>query len=136
MKTCNALHLICQDTFFALPIDYLVEVLDQVEVDLIPNMPLSIKGIFYYRGRIVPLIDLSQKLFNYRESSNTARIVIIQYEGFYTALYVNQVRMVIQYETILEVESVENSLTEFIKGIFQVERVDYHLLDVQKLLAD
>lgn len=131
----SALHLVCQDTFFAIPIEFLVEVLDQVEVDSIPTMSQDVKGVFYYRGKIIPLIDLSFKLFQYKELSTSARVVILQHQGFYTGLYVDQVRMVVEYTKLDTKDVMEANLGDYINGVFDVNDISYYLLNIDKLIG-
>ncbi|PCJ18194.1 MAG: hypothetical protein COB02_11440 [Candidatus Cloacimonadota bacterium] len=131
MKSSSVLHLICQDIFFALSIKDLVEVLDKVELNPIFNTLESIKGVFYYRGKIVPLIDLSLKLFNKRETSKLARIVVVNQNGFYTGLYVDKIKMVLDYQKLID-----SNITKYTKKKFQLNQNDYHLLDIEKLIND
>ncbi|MCO4783277.1 MAG: CheW domain-containing protein [Candidatus Cloacimonetes bacterium] len=132
---CSALHLICNETFFAIPIDSLVEVIDQVDIDPIPTMSLDIKGVFYYRGKIVPLIDLRYKLFQSKELSQSARVVILQHKGFFTALYVDQIRMIVEYDRLRRAENIDETIEKYIDGVFQENNLDYFLLNIDRLVG-
>ena len=65
---------------YALPAREVVEVLPMLEAKQIPQAPPAVRGAFDFRGRPVPLIDLSQLAFGVpaREQLST-RIVLVDY---------------------------------------------------------
>jgi chemotaxis-related protein WspB len=65
---------------YALPARDVVEVLPMLEVKQIPQAPLAVRGAFDFRGRPVPLVDLSQLAYGRpaREQLST-RIVLVEH---------------------------------------------------------
>jgi chemotaxis-related protein WspB len=65
---------------YALPATQVVEVLPMLEVKRIPQAPPAVRGAFDFRGRPVPLVDLSQMAMGVpaREQLST-RIVLVDY---------------------------------------------------------
>jgi len=65
---------------YALPATQVAEVLPMLEVKRIPQAPAAVRGAFDFRGRPVPLVDLSQMALGVpaREQLST-RIVLVDY---------------------------------------------------------
>jgi chemotaxis-related protein WspB len=65
---------------YALPAAQVAEVLPMLEVKQIPQAPPAVRGCFDFRGRPVPLVDLSQMALGQpaREQLST-RIVLVDY---------------------------------------------------------
>jgi chemotaxis-related protein WspB len=65
---------------YALPATQVVEVLPMLAVKQIPQAPPSVRGAFDFRGRPVPLVDLTQMALGVpaREQLST-RIVLVDY---------------------------------------------------------
>jgi len=65
---------------YALEARQVVEVLPLLEMKRIPNAPNAVAGVFNYRGRATPAIDLSAMLLG-REAGKllSTRIIVIQY---------------------------------------------------------
>ena len=65
---------------YALPATQVAEVLPMLEVKRIPQAPPAVRGAFDFRGRPVPLVDLSQMATGVpaREQLST-RIVLVDY---------------------------------------------------------
>ena len=50
------------DELFALPLLDVREIIGRTEATPVPNMPSYLRGVFNLRGRVVPVIDLRQRL--------------------------------------------------------------------------
>ena len=56
----HVLHLRVGDERYALPSACVVEVVPSVPLRRVPGTPASVAGLLAYRGRVVPVVDLSQ----------------------------------------------------------------------------
>ena len=67
---------------YALECGNVVEVIPSVPLRDIPHAPASVAGVFQYRGRIVPTIDLCQLLWDRPcEQRFSTRIVLVHYNA-------------------------------------------------------
>ena len=65
---------------YALEASRVIEVLPLVELKRIPDSPRGVAGIFNYRGRPVPAVDLSDLTLGQPASERlSTRIIVIQY---------------------------------------------------------
>ncbi|WP_179953260.1 chemotaxis protein CheW [Desulfobotulus mexicanus] len=81
-RQCLTFHLL--DVVFALPIEVVQEVLQDVRITPIPRTPDFLEGVMNLRGRIVPVVDLKKK-FGLKETppkpENAVIVVSIPFEG-------------------------------------------------------
>jgi chemotaxis-related protein WspB len=67
---------------FALPANHVVEILPLLSLKAIPQAPRGVAGLFNYRGRPVPAVDLCEITQNKpAEDLLSTRIVIVEYPG-------------------------------------------------------
>lgn len=73
------------DVMFALPIEMVQEVLQDVKVTAIPRTPDFLEGVMNLRGRIVPVVDLRKKFGmegdSPRGQESAIVVVCIPFEG-------------------------------------------------------
>ena len=63
---------------FAIPVDYVQEVVELAQVTKVPNSPEYMLGIINLRGRILPLLDTKLKLgLTATEHSRKSRIMVL-----------------------------------------------------------
>ncbi len=68
------------DSQYAIPAGDVVEVAPHVELESIAQAPACIAGLFNYRSRHVPVIDLCQLIKHSRcKDSFTTRIILVQF---------------------------------------------------------
>ncbi|TWI71218.1 purine-binding chemotaxis protein CheW [Desulfobotulus alkaliphilus] len=81
-RQCLTFYLL--DVMFALPIEVVQEVLQDIRVTKIPRTPDFLDGVMNLRGRIVPVVDLKKK-FGLEETpptpENAVVVVFIPFEG-------------------------------------------------------
>lgn len=67
---------------FALDTSHIVEVVPRVELWQIPKAPLYVAGLFRYRGRLVPVLDLCQLMQGQPCPVRlSTRILLVHYPG-------------------------------------------------------
>ncbi|MFP4529272.1 MAG: chemotaxis protein CheW [Candidatus Kapaibacterium sp.] len=70
------------DDFYAIDIDRIVEIVPFVNLKKIPQMPRYIGGILNYRGRLTPVVDISELLAGRPTPPLfSSRIILVRYRG-------------------------------------------------------
>jgi chemotaxis-related protein WspB len=65
---------------YALQASRVIEVLPLVDLKHLPDAPKGVAGLFNYRGRPVPAVDLSELTLDRRSGTNfSTRIIVINY---------------------------------------------------------
>lgn len=92
------------DDAFALNIQYVTEITQVVQVSVLPEMPAHLLGLFQFRDRVVPLIDLKTRLGLTREAKtgnedeDEERIMIVNDNGKWLGLKVDAINEVVQIQ--------------------------------------
>lgn len=69
-------------TAFALPVEYLREVLRAGSMTRVPGAPQSVRGVIAVRGAVLPVVDLGERLgFGRLATSETTRVLIVESRG-------------------------------------------------------
>jgi chemotaxis-related protein WspB len=67
---------------YALEVSRVVEVLPLLELKRLPQAPKGVAGVFNYRGRPVPAVDLSELTLGQPASERmSTRIIVVSYRG-------------------------------------------------------
>ena len=133
------------DTYFALNVDTVIEVLLMPEVEKIPMTPKFVRGIINLRGEIIPVIDLKVKFRFVNEPVKNVKgyLVVIRYtlggvEGK-LAFLVDKILDVISVEKLdlKEFPKLANKYNpEFIQGVLKYNETFILVLDVNKILNE
>ena len=76
------LHFYIEDSCYALEYTQVVEVVPMVALRKIPHAPDYVAGLFNYRGRIVPVIDLRHLAQDHPcRAYLSTRIILVNYPG-------------------------------------------------------
>jgi purine-binding chemotaxis protein CheW len=59
-----------KDTLYGIEIESVREIIEYEKVNAVPCVPDYIKGVINVRGEIIPVLDLSQRLFSRRAETN------------------------------------------------------------------
>jgi len=74
------------------PMDQVVEILDLPAFSVVPLSQPWVRGIANIRGKLLPVIDLNGYLGNeLTRVTNKPRVLVIDYEGIYSGLIVDEV---------------------------------------------
>ena len=125
---------------YAIPIEQVKEI---KSVDVITKVPKSksyVKGVMNLRGKIIPIIDVNEKigLSDANVSNNSKqRILVADVNNTLTGLLVDEVNEVLRIPSknieTAPLEAFENS--NYIKGIAKVDEKLLVLLDIAKFLG-
>lgn len=133
----SALVVSLKEYFFALPLQKVEEVSYMVIVSPLPGAPPSIRGVIDYRGRMVPVLDLS---VGFSEEALCLRpelyLAIISSKDRLYALPVHSICGVSVFEAT-DIEKMSNTaaLPAFVECLLHSDNGAVTLLDTAKLLA-
>ena len=115
------------------------EIIRVVEITPVPRAPESIKGVINLRGRIIPVLDLKQKLgLGVVERDKRSRIVVVKLRDRLIGLLVDAASQVLKVpvssvdpapEAVLEIDA------DFIRGVAKLPDRLIILMDLQRILA-
>ena len=122
---------------YAVPIEQVREIRPLEAITKVPNTEEYIRGIMNLRGKIIPVLDVKQKIgFSASSETNSkSSILIAEVDGSLTGLLIDQVDQVMRIP-IKDVEPMSGGLESisYIKGIAKTEGRLIVLLDIAKLL--
>lgn len=76
---------------YGLPITQVQEIIRYNRPRTIPSAPLSVRGVINLRGKIIPVVDLKQRLGLTSDDANESKIVIIEAGDVTAGLVVDEV---------------------------------------------
>ncbi|MFN6517816.1 MAG: chemotaxis protein CheW [Nostoc sp. CreGUA01] len=109
---------------YAIESRQVVEVIPLVVLKTLPHKPEHIAGVFNYRGRIVPVIDLSELMNGKPSCENfSTRIVLVKYSRKNTPEVTEPHILGLMAEQI--VETLHKSESEFVDSNIQIDAAPY-----------
>ncbi|MCL1983147.1 MAG: chemotaxis protein CheW [Clostridiales bacterium] len=120
---------------FAIPSDYVIEIINEHNITHLPRVPGYIKGIINLRGQIIPIMDARLRM-GHPESAHTKEtcIIVISVNENSIGLFVDKVLHMIDIPDDAISEPPVNNNQEFVNGITHLNNVVYLLLDCELLL--
>lgn len=121
---------------YAIPVLNTQEIIKMVDVTPVPRTDHFVEGVINLRGRIVPVINLNQRLgLPANEATRDTRIVVVEKDETSVGMIVDKVQEVGRYreEEVEEPESVMRD-NEFITGVIKKEDALWLLLRLDKVL--
>lgn len=142
MKTSNYLVFGFNGLFYALPAEIVQEILPLPELTPTDEMPSWIRGVFYLRGKFIPVIDLAQRINNKRHICKTTdNLIILSKDSFQPAIIVSEVYDVVEIEEG-EIEGINKVFPEtsnysfhFVEGVTNTSGSIVTLLSVENILS-
>lgn len=123
---------------YGIPIGQVQEIIRVGPITRVPNSPVYMEGVINLRGRVLPVLNLRQRLsLSPREIGKESRIVVTEVVGKTIGLLVDAVSHVIRVpvefierapEEVLEVDS------DYITGVCKLKNALVILMDLEKLL--
>lgn len=137
------LTFLLDDTSYALSILKIKEIIEYVVVTPIPRMPDFIKGAINLRGKLVPVIDLSERLdCGKSQINNRSSIIIIEMsfsnEVLNVGILVDAVSKVMDFKKtdIETAPTFGGSIdTDFIEGMGKVRDEFVVILNIDRILT-
>lgn len=126
---------------YALDIEHVIEITSVKQQTVLPEMPPHLLGLFHFRGRAVPLIDLKTRLglppaTATKGDTSEQRIVIIDDNSKWTGLIVDAIHKVVELreDSLLERNGLESAQLEAIDGIYRLGEDEVLLLNYTALI--
>jgi purine-binding chemotaxis protein CheW len=126
--------------------EYAIDILDVQEIQRytepteVPNAPSFVKGIINLRGDIIPIFDLSERLWGYPvEVDDTAKIIIVMIGDKKVGFIVNDVHEVLRVNSDIVAEvpdTIGSSVRRFLKGVIKLDNRLILWIDVSKLFSE
>ena len=116
------------------------EINRMLQITKVPNSPGYVDGVINLRGRVIPVIDLRQKLgLPRKEHDNNTRIIVVEVNNKTVGFVVDAVREVLRIPVSIteappEIASGINS--EYIKSVGKLEDRLLILIDLEKILSN
>ena len=125
---------------YAVPIEQVKEIRTVDAITKIPRSKDYVKGIMNLRGKIIPIVDVNEKIgvTSTETDSTKQRILVADVNDTLTGLLVDEVNEV-QRLSLKEIEAPPTGSFEngaYIKGIVNIKDRLIVLLDVSKFLSD
>lgn len=123
---------------YGVPIQFVREIIRHPDVTQLPNTPHFVRGVINLRGQIIPIISLAER-FSFSESSDSSKVVIVEYNNLVVGLEVNEVSQVhtLEAEKISSAPSITTSLdSDFIAGVGKLGERLLIILDVRRILSE
>lgn len=124
---------------YGIPIRYVIEIFNIVEITTVPEQPEYVKGIINLRGKVISVMDVRLRFRKVeKEYDDRTCIIVIDVEGESIGLIVDNVNEVANIaEEAISPAPVMNQLdvaTGFIDGVGKTENEILLLVDCKKLL--
>lgn len=128
---------------YGLPVLKVREIIKMMDITLVPQVPMHVKGVINLRGKVIPVVDLRLK-FSFASQEYTERTCIIVVE---VAMAESKVMMGIVVDAVSEVLNIgadeieetpdfgERVNTDYMKGIAKVKGKVKILLDLDRVLG-
>jgi len=120
---------------FAICSDFVIEIINEHFITLLPRVPDYIKGIINLRGQIIPIMDARLRMGHpAAEETKETCIIVISINDVSIGLFVDKVlHMIDLADDDIHSPPVNNN-QEFVNGITHIQDVVYLLLDCELLL--
>jgi chemotaxis-related protein WspB len=114
----------------------IVEILPLVNIKPTPKAPAGLAGLFNYRGRAVPVIDLSELILGRSATRQiSTRLVLVRYEAQLLGLIAERATETIRREAADFADSgIANQATPYLGQVTQEAGRLIHRIDVDTLL--
>lgn len=115
------------------------EINRMLQITKVPNAPEFVDGVINLRGKVIPVIDLRQKLgMPRKEHDKNTRIIVVEVNNKTVGFIVDAVREVLRIPSEIteappDIAAGVNS--EFIKSVGKLEDRLLILIDLEKILS-
>lgn len=124
---------------YGIPVAQVQEVLLGQLLTRVPLAPPTVVGLINLRGQIVTAIDMRRVLgLPASADANEQMNVVLRYEGVPVSLLVDGINDILAPQGPMEPppEALRRQMSDFIAGVFQLERALLLVLDIDRILGD
>lgn len=127
------------DENYGIPIQYVIEIINIVEITTVPEQPKYVKGIINLRGKVISVMDVRLRFHKEeKEYDDRTCIIVIEVEGESLGLIVDNVKEVASIDeaniSAAPAMNQDDSAIGFIDGIGKMANEIWLLVDCRKLL--
>ncbi len=141
-KDTEIIMIICfalGDEFYAIEIDYIIEILNNFNITQVPSLPPFIRGVINLRGEIISVTDL-KFVFDLGNTNINAEtnLIIIKAEGTTTGLlvdYITDIDEIPKDSIEPTLITIEKDKADYIMGEVMIRERMHALIDVAKMIA-
>lgn len=134
-KEGQYLTFVSDGIHFAIPSDYVIEIINDHTITHLPKMPCYIKGIINLRGQIIPIMDVRLRMNRQAiEIGRDTCTIVIEVGDTTIGLLVDQVSQMIAIDSTLISTAPHQHQQEYVSGITHIGNVVYLMLDCESLL--
>ncbi len=124
---------------YALDIMQIKEIINPIEITVVPKAPSFIEGIIELRGAVLPVVDL-RKQFALEPTplSRESKYIIVTLEGHIVGLVVDRVHEVMRIDEteVLEAPAMATGVdARFVAGVFKRDQRMILTLDIAQILS-
>lgn len=120
---------------FAIPSDYVIEIINEHFITHLPRVPDYIKGVINLRGQIIPIMDVRFRMGHpAADYTKEACIIVISVGDVTIGLFVDKVLQMIDIADNAISPPPLSNRQEYVNGITHTDDVVYLLLDCELLL--
>lgn len=123
------------DKKYAVPIESVVEIVVLHAITKLPDMPHCIAGMINLRGKLVPVMDIRDRLYNIDTILNDRKcMVIVENNNDEVAFIVDEVKEVVALTDAIEVSDTTSAEDKYIKAIVTYGDETYLVLNIPEIL--
>lgn len=120
---------------FGLDVTAVQEILPQVAVRQVPRSAEYIQGVFDFRGKIIPLINLRQ-LLSLAHVSHIGNVIVVRHHSQLMGLIVDKVLAVLtDQDQIKQVEWKQLTADTYVQGFVEHKEMQVAVLNLAELAA-
>ncbi|MGM0874114.1 MAG: chemotaxis protein CheW [Bacillota bacterium] len=100
---------------YGLPIEHVISIEKLEDINVIPNMPLYMKGVVKVRGELIPVLD-TNCIFYHQDTSldDQTKLIVVHSEELCAALIVKEAKEIVDIQ--------KNQLKSIAVGAFQATK--------------
>lgn len=120
---------------FGVDVTTVQEILSQVTVRQVPRSAEHIEGIFDFRGRIIPLINL-RMLLSLTSETHIGNVIVVGQQGKLMGLIVDKVLAVLtDQDQVKKLDSRRQIASTYVHGFVTYKEMEVTVLDLAKIAA-
>ncbi len=119
---------------FGLDVTAVQEILAQVTARKVPHAAVYIQGVFDFRGKIIPLLDL-RTLLSLAKTSERSHVIVVNHQGVALGLIVDKVLAVITDQEQIKHKKKRSRPGPFVQSYAEYKGQEVAILDLAQLAA-
>lgn len=124
-----------KDEQFAVETARVQSINDIMEITVVPNAPVHIKGLINLRGNVISLLDINLLLDVNKDTETQNNIIILEIMDELVGITVDQVDEVLDIDENIIERFEDSKKKSYIKGVINLQDRIVTLIDIDKLIA-